>query len=233
VLPTVSSPNWASMLMGAEPDVHGIHDNDWQPSEKRFPTIFTALRDAKPKAVLAVAYEWLGFGRFFDHKEVTHCVSCLAEAVKKDAPPDANARYVISKASDLIKEQRPLLTWIHIDLVDHAGHGQGYDSEEYNKTVSVVDGFLGDILQAAEHAGIRQDTVFIIVSDHGGQGTGHGGISASETRVPWIISGKGIAAGVTLGQSVSVAQTAPTIARILGVTPPKVWTTQPVADILR
>ena len=29
VIPTVSSPNWASMIMGAGPEQHGITSNDW------------------------------------------------------------------------------------------------------------------------------------------------------------------------------------------------------------
>ena len=31
VMPTVSSPNWASMIMGAGPEQHGITSNDWKP----------------------------------------------------------------------------------------------------------------------------------------------------------------------------------------------------------
>ena len=30
VMPTVSSPNWASMIMGAGPEQHGITTNDWE-----------------------------------------------------------------------------------------------------------------------------------------------------------------------------------------------------------
>ncbi|HEX4217230.1 MAG TPA: alkaline phosphatase family protein, partial [Acidimicrobiales bacterium] len=31
VMPTSSSPNWASMIMGAGPEQHGVLSNDWQP----------------------------------------------------------------------------------------------------------------------------------------------------------------------------------------------------------
>ena len=30
VMPTVSSPNWASMIMGAGPEQHGVASNDWE-----------------------------------------------------------------------------------------------------------------------------------------------------------------------------------------------------------
>lgn len=32
LIPTVSSPNWASMLMAAGPEQHGVTSNDWEPS---------------------------------------------------------------------------------------------------------------------------------------------------------------------------------------------------------
>ncbi len=30
VMPTVSSPNWASMIMGAGPEQHGVTSNEWE-----------------------------------------------------------------------------------------------------------------------------------------------------------------------------------------------------------
>ena len=33
VMPTVSSPNWASMIMGAGPEQHGVTSNDWKPGK--------------------------------------------------------------------------------------------------------------------------------------------------------------------------------------------------------
>src|SRR6516164_906642 len=55
VMPTVSSPNWASMIMGAGPEQHGVTSNDWKPGKGAisptavgpggiFPTMFGLLR---------------------------------------------------------------------------------------------------------------------------------------------------------------------------------------------
>src|SRR5271157_6012000 len=33
VMPTSSSPNWASIIMGAGPEQHGVTSNDWQPNK--------------------------------------------------------------------------------------------------------------------------------------------------------------------------------------------------------
>ena len=65
VMPTVSSPNWASMIMGAGPEQHGVTTNDWQPDKFEivptatgpggmFPTIFGLLRAQRPARRLAV-----------------------------------------------------------------------------------------------------------------------------------------------------------------------------------
>src|SRR2546425_889432 len=37
VLPTDSSPNWASMIMGAGPEQHGVTSNDWEPGKFEVP----------------------------------------------------------------------------------------------------------------------------------------------------------------------------------------------------
>src|SRR5262245_60247009 len=69
VIPTVSSPNWASMIMGAGPAQHGVTSNDWQPDKYEiapvatgpapiFPTIFGVLNEQRPDAVMGVVHEW-------------------------------------------------------------------------------------------------------------------------------------------------------------------------------
>src|SRR5204863_1292035 len=67
VMPTSSSPNWASMIMGAGPEQHGITSNDWQPDKFDispvtvgpggiFPTIYGLIREQKPKAYIACVH---------------------------------------------------------------------------------------------------------------------------------------------------------------------------------
>ena len=69
VLPSSSAVNWASMFMGACPELHGY--TEWGsrtpeiPSREVnrhgiFPTIFGLLREADPKAEIGCLYEWDG-----------------------------------------------------------------------------------------------------------------------------------------------------------------------------
>ena len=62
VMPSSSSPNWASMIMGAPPALHTVTSNDWEPAHIRdstfcgnepgqhWPTIFRVLRETYPDA---------------------------------------------------------------------------------------------------------------------------------------------------------------------------------------
>ena len=69
VMPTVSAPNWASILSGAGPEQHGVTSNDWSLSNQGFDptvkdadgyfaTLFTLIRQQKPTAVTAMFYDW-------------------------------------------------------------------------------------------------------------------------------------------------------------------------------
>ncbi|MBM3290894.1 MAG: hypothetical protein FJY92_12150, partial [Candidatus Hydrogenedentes bacterium] len=81
VMPTSSSPNWASMIMGAGPEQHGVTSNEWQldkhaidPIAKgpggMFPTIFSVLREQRPAAHVAVLHHWGDFGRLLEKDAV-------------------------------------------------------------------------------------------------------------------------------------------------------------------
>lgn len=230
VFPTVSSPNWASIIMGATPKTHKIYSNDWQPDQTPpFPTIFDIVRNKYKKAYIAATYEWSGFGRLFNHASVNLAASALVEQVKQD-PNMTPAQAITRNAVNVIRKEKPVLTFVHLDLIDHAGHGAGYGTPDYLVAVSEADGYVGEILAAIAEAGIAEKTVTIVLADHGGKDKSHGGPSPEETYVPWMIAGPGIAAGKALAQPVGVEQTAPTIARVLRVKCPKEWTAKPVQE---
>lgn len=230
VLPTVSSPNWASILMGAEPSTHKITSNDWKPEQVNLlPTLFGAVKKQRKEACVVVTYEWMAFGELFAHESVDVKVGTLRLAVQPEPKPAAH-QFVTDAAAAAIREKKPMLTFIHLDLVDHAGHAHGYDSAEYLASIAEADRCLGLLLEALEDAGIAQETVTLVVSDHGGKGTGHGGDSPEELTVPWIIAGPGVAQGKVIAEPVCVTQTAPTVLRALGLKIPRPWTAGPVKN---
>lgn len=229
VMPTSSSSNWASMIMGAGPEQHGITSNDWEPGQFEiaptatgpggiFPTIFAVLREGRPESHLAVFYDWSGFGRLFEHEVVDWSADTKGPEV------------TTQRAVEYIVAHRPTLTFIHLDHVDHAGHGHGWGSPEYIDSVEEADVFIGQVVQGVEQAGIAHTALVIVTSDHGGKGTGHGGSTMEEIEIPWIVAGPGVAEGRVITDPVDVYQTAATIAYVLNVSPPACWIAKPVSQ---
>lgn len=227
VMPTVSSPNWASIIMGAGPEQHGITSNEWQADKfeiagactlvgKHFPTIFGVLRQARPKATIAVFHDWEGFGRLVE------------DGVPQQIEHVLKSPVTIRKAIEHWTASKPDLMFVHLDDVDHAGHRHGWGSPEYKAAVEDADALIGSLVAA-----VGDGTNVFVVADHGGVGTKHGGLTMEELLVPWIAAGPAIVRDRELTTLVNSLDTATTIARILGLRTPDCWTGRPVLPALK
>lgn len=221
VLPSSSAVNWASMLMGAGPTMHGY--TEWGSKEPEipsvttseyglFPGIFGLIRQQRPEAETAAIYSWGGIGYVIE-KQAIDCV----------IHTDDDEEKTLRSAVQTIKEHTPLLTFIHFDEPDATGHKIGHDTREYYQELKKVDARLGKILSAIREAGIEEETVVIVTSDHGGIEKGHGGKTLQEVQIPWIIAGPGINKGQELESTIITYDTAATIAWILGLETPQQW----------
>jgi predicted AlkP superfamily pyrophosphatase or phosphodiesterase len=229
VMPTSSSPNWASMIMGAGPEQHGVTSNEWQPDKHEieptvkgpggiFPTIFSVLHEQRPNAHIAVLHHWDGFGRLLERDAVNFIANPKSE--------DLTAQ----RAVEYIQEHKPTFLFVHLDHVDHAGHEIGWRTPEYNAAVAKADRLIGQMLDALKAAGIQDKTIVLVTADHGGKNKSHGGSTMDEIEIPWIIAGPGIAAGKEITTPVDTYQTAATIAYVFGLKPPSAWIARPVLD---
>jgi predicted AlkP superfamily pyrophosphatase or phosphodiesterase len=229
VMPTVSSPNWASMIMGAGPEQHGVTSNDWEPNKFEvaptavgpggiFPTIFGLLRQQRPSARIACFHDWEGFSRLFERD--------AADVVEHPTGPVETTKRAIA----YLKAKRPEFTFIHLDHVDDAGHSHGHGTPQYYQAVAEADRLIGLVLQGFADAGIAERTIVLVTADHGGKGKGHGGATMDEIEIPWILAGPGVAPGKELTTPVNTYDTAATIALIFGLKTPKCWIARPVEE---
>jgi len=222
MLPSSSSTNWASMIMGASVSQHGITSNNWERddhvlppvitgTEDIFPTIFGLLRQQRPKAEIGAVYHWDGFGRLFEKSAVNFDKHCENELI--------TAR----TAAQYIMNIKPDFLFIHLDHVDGAGHHFGHGSPEYHRSVSRADSLIGLILDATKSAGILESTLFIVTADHGGIGYGHGGETLSEVEIPFILYGRGVKKGHQIKIPVMTYDNAATVAFAFELEPPYAW----------
>ncbi len=70
-------------------------------------------------------------------------------------------------ALDTIRRKRPNLMLIHLIDLDDTKHEYGTDGDEIDQTLLRMDRRIGDIMKAATEAGIYDDTIFLVIGDHG------------------------------------------------------------------
>jgi hypothetical protein len=227
VLPSSSSPNWASMIMGAGTEAHGIIDNDWGRADYSlppivtnddgiFPTIFGWVRKYRTNAEIGAVYQWDGFGRLFEKSALNFDKNMPNEI----ATTTEFCKYIISK--------KPVLGFMHLDLVDDIGHEFGHGTSAYYESITKVDSLIGLVIKSIKTAGIENKTLVIITADHGGVGYGHGGATIEEAEIAMILSGASIKKGYDIQQQVYTYDLAATIAFALQIVPPYAWTGRPI-----
>lgn len=229
VLPSSSAANWASMVMGAGPELHGY--TTWGSKKPdmpprlvddygMFPSIYSQLRKEKPDSEIGVIYEWDGIGYLFPKA-----------AVNKDQNADGDIA-VTHAATAYIKEKKPNFLFVHLHDVDSVGHQIGHGTPEYYAAIERTDTHIGTILKSIEDAGIAESTLVLFTADHGGINKGHGLITMNEMQIPWIIKGPRIKKDHELSQSIMTFDTAATIAELLKLKVPQVWIGRPVKEAM-
>lgn len=233
VLPSSSAVNWASMFMGAGPELHGY--TTWgsktpelpsreTPKNGIFPTIAQLVRDNYPDAEIGCMYDWNGIKYVVD----TLSMNYYAQAPDFVSVPGGLA----DMAAEYIKAKKPAFTTIVFDNPDHVGHGIGWSTDEYMATLTELDGYVKTIVDAVKEAGIYDDSIIIVTADHGGIDKGHGGKTMDEMETPFIICGKGIKKGVCFDDySMMQFDIAATLAKIFNVEQPHVWIGRPVEPV--
>ena len=230
VLPSSSASNWASIVMGAGPELHGYTMWDSKKPDLparvldeygMFPTIFSLLRKAKPQSEIGAIYEWIGIGYLFPKAVMSKDLNAAGDIA------------VTNAAVAYIKEKKPTFLFVHLSAADSAGHNAGHRTPEYYAAAERTDAQVGEILQAIKEAGIEDNTVVLFTADHGGINKGHGATSMDEMQIPWIIQGPGIKVHHEVTSSVMTFDTAATLAKLLGLAPPQVWIARPVLDALK
>ena len=182
VYPTESAQCWCTMLTGIMPEEHGLTMENIGEVEYKgkaeHPDIFALIRKAHPEAKLASFSHW---------SPINTGIIDDGIGVVKDTGQDD---YLTERACEYVKAERPEFLFIHFDSVDDHGHGCGYGSEKYLAQLDLVDGYTARVFEAFSEAGIADDTLFIVTTDHGGINGSHGGWSDEEKYVFFVMTGK-------------------------------------------
>ena len=230
VLPSSSAVNWASMLMVSPPELHGYTQWGSRTPELPsrvigpggiFPSIIGQIKIQKPKFKTAVVYKWGGIGYLFE-KNMTDTVMNMASDDE-----------VVDRTVQTIRDLKPNFLFSCYDEPDGVGHKIGHDTPEYYDQMTKNDMHLAKIIQAVKDAGIENETLIMIMADHGGIGKGHGAKTMAEMQTPLIFWGKSVKQQPEMQQSIMMYDIGATIAWIFDLKFPQVWTGRPVKEAFK
>lgn len=222
VTPAISLPCITSLIYSAPPETHGILDNDWKPLQTGAPGLFDLIAGAGLSPISIYSWEPLrdlsrplSLDFSYCHKQV-------------DFEHDGRELELAAVAADYLVRDRPAFAFLYLELPDLAGHKYGWMSPEYLDAVSRADRAVELVLDELGAANMIDETVFLATADHGGHNNNHGDFisgtpsEAEDLTIPWILSGAGVRHG-ELACPVSLLDTAPTIAALLGLPIPAEW----------
>ncbi|GGO65263.1 alkaline phosphatase family protein [Bowmanella pacifica] len=222
VLPTSSSTNWKSMVSASGPEQHGVTSNGWEQDdfslppattgmEDIFPTLFGQYRLQRPDAQIGAVYTWGGFARLIERSALSY-----------DQKGESD-QHTMALARTYLVEKQPEFLFIHLDEVDGAGHHHGHKTPDYYQAISEADRLIGELVAAAAGANMLKDTVFIITSDHGGFGYGHGGETLDEILIPFVLYGQGVKPDYRIQDFVYTYDSGATVAWLLDMQEHPSW----------
>ncbi len=230
--PTISAECWGSMLIGVGPEVHKLTNSKVSvrpyPLWSKNPSVFRRIRKAYPKAELSSYCDW---------KPINKGIVEMTLGVDKKSARDEELTPLIC---DCIVKKKPDFLFVHFDSADGAGHNNGYGTAEHLSAINKIDSLIGDVYSSIEGAGILEDTLFMVIADHGGTNDGsgkgsHGGWTDEEKYVTFAAIGNNIIGGEI--KEMNIRDLAAIILYAFGIDMPdfdeKGWTSQIPAGLFK
>lgn len=210
-------PSHTSMVTGVVPRKHRIYWNDPLPLETPIyparPTIFEmARRNGYTTAMV------MGKAKFMYLNKPGTIQQVYYPAPQEKITPDGE---VAARAGKILVENKPEVMLVGFPEVDEIGHAKGWGSREQLEAINRADGHVGTLLSVLASVGLRDSTLIILTSDHGGAGLTHSMDDERSRTIPWIVAGPGIKHGFDLTQvadlRVNIEDTCATACHVLGL----------------
>ena len=228
-------PAHSSLMTGTFPAWHGVRDNGGFYLDDDQLTLAEIIRDRGFRTggfvgAFVLDRRWgisQGFDRYFDDFDLDKYAD--ASAMDMIQRPGSD---VVDRAIEWLQADAnlPFFAWVHL----YDAHAP-YEAPEpyrsrfprtrdgaYDAEIASADAQVGRLLDTLRAGGRLDDTLVIVVADHGEMLGEHGELThgffiyEGATRIPLIVSGPGVSAGVVADQ-VRIVDVMPTALSLLGV----------------
>ncbi|MFT4705792.1 MAG: hypothetical protein ACI81R_003504 [Bradymonadia bacterium] len=187
---TDSAAGWTSLFTGVDSDKHLVLDNgtmgvrDWS-----WPTVAQMTRDA--------GFETAVYAHWAPITDDIHEDTSMTR--QGNGSDDAIRDQAVAELQRSGEETTAPLLILHLDDVDHAGHGGGFTSlnPDYIAEIEAQDARVAVVLDALLQRPTleSEDWMVFVVTDHGGEGTSHGAQNRPHWRIPFLQWGTSVAQG--------------------------------------
>jgi predicted AlkP superfamily pyrophosphatase or phosphodiesterase len=224
VMPSSTLPCHTSMLRGVDTDRHGITSNRFQPLVRPVPSLIEAAKDQGRRT--GFFYNWEPL------RDLAAPGKLDASMMWADCHSPEGDRHVAELAAGCMQRIYFDLLFVYFGWPDECGHRSGWMSEPYLEAVSNADRCLGHVLEAIQRLGRAEETVTLVLSDHGGHARTHGTEMDEDMLIPWILHGPGVRQGHAIQEPVRIYDTCVTLARLLCLEPSPEWEGRVIHDAL-
>jgi predicted AlkP superfamily pyrophosphatase or phosphodiesterase len=211
VMPSITLPCHMSIFHSVPPTRHGITSNTYIPMARPLPGLIEIAAQAGKRCAFFHNWEQLRDLSRPGHLHYSRCANDCA--VNDDSDHTTVEEYLAYQDA-----YAPDFAFVYLGTVDEVGHRYGWMSEGYLKQLAHVDSAVGRLLD-----GLPDGSTVLFQSDHGGHDRSHGTDQPEDMTIPWMISGPGIRENHEIQASVSLLDTAPTLAHVLGLEPHFQW----------
>ena len=184
---TVSGPSWSTIMTGVWWNKHGVTSNTYTGSNYTdYPYFPTLAKQLLPNLHCVQVTEW----------------APMSDNVYNDGwdlklkTPDGDGAATAAVASTQLATDSLDCMFVYFDAVDLTGHSSGFSptNPSYIQAIENVDDKVGIVLNAlyARPNYANENWLVLVITDHGGIGTGHGGITFEERHIWWVASGKDV-----------------------------------------
>ena len=224
VAPPITLPCHFSLFTSSHPIAHGVADNSARPAPSpSVAGLFEVLAYHSLRS--AVFFTWEQLRNLWAPGSVSHCV-CSRIVQRQDSD-----LIIADLALDYLIKAKPDFCFIYLERTDFVGHADGWMSPAYLKALGQADIAVGHVLTGLEKTGLRDAYHFVVQSDHGGSDHHHTTLDDAVMNIPWIAAGPSIRSDHVIRKPVSIMDTTPTLARILGIPPHPAWAGKAVDEI--
>jgi predicted AlkP superfamily pyrophosphatase or phosphodiesterase len=210
VMPSITLPCHMSIFHSVPPSRHGVTTNVWQPMARPLPGLLDHAKVHGKRCSAVHNWEPLrDLGRP-ETLEFSWYRNTSATHEGDDEVTDVAIAHILA--------DKPDFAFVYLGTVDTAGHYYGWMSEGYLRQAERDDRNLGRLLAALP------PTAHVVVhADHGGHERNHGLDIPEDMTIPWLAVGPRVRQGHEIRQAVSLLDTAPTLAHLLGIPIPREW----------